>query len=350
MSFSSSSSSSSAAARLAVTLGHLAPQHASFGTADCAAAALTTQQPAKGNKLKYTHDIASTILTREQRRFYEDNGFLLVKKLIDPSVLNEIKDHFVALCNGEKERFSTTTVMRDVTLAKQKGLKGERAVTKVQDFQDDPDLFRYCQLPEVLKYVQCFTGPNIRTIHTMLINKPPDVGPTGRHPLHQDLVYFPMEPANRICCSWTAMEPVTRANGCLVVLPGTHKGELLEHGYPEWEGGVNKAYHGIKSAQQEKGDLVYLEMEPGDTVFFHPILIHGSGANKTSGYRKAISGHYASAGECSYIDVTGGPREELAREIEEMAKAKLRTDEHIKIQDIWRMKSRLVQGEDVTLI
>jgi phytanoyl-CoA hydroxylase len=31
------------------------------------------------------------------------------------------------------------------------------------------------------------------------------------------------------------MEKVNRQNGCLVVLPGTHKGELLEHGYPDWK-------------------------------------------------------------------------------------------------------------------
>ena len=31
------------------------------------------------------------------------------------------------------------------------------------------------------------------------------------------------------------MEKVNRQNGCLVVLPGTHKGELLRHDYPEWE-------------------------------------------------------------------------------------------------------------------
>ncbi len=31
------------------------------------------------------------------------------------------------------------------------------------------------------------------------------------------------------------MEHIHRGNGCLVVLPGTHKGELLEHGYPKWE-------------------------------------------------------------------------------------------------------------------
>lgn len=73
-------------------------------------------------------------------------------------------------------------------------------------------------------------------VHTMLINKPPDPGlKTSRHPLHQDLHYFPFRPADRIVCSWTAMEKINRANGCLVVLPGTHQGELKQHDYPDWE-------------------------------------------------------------------------------------------------------------------
>jgi phytanoyl-CoA hydroxylase len=78
------------------------------------------------------------------------------------------------------------------------------------------------------------------------------------------------------------MERITRQNGCLVVLPGTHKGELIAHDYPKWEGGVNKMYYGIQSVTDEMREkLVHLEMNAGDTVFFHPILIHGSGANRT---------------------------------------------------------------------
>lgn len=48
--------------------------------------------------------------------------------------------------------------------------------------------------------------------------------------------------------------------------------------------------------------LVDLEMEPGDTVFFHPLLVHGSGVNTSNKTRKAISAHYASA-NCHYIEV-----------------------------------------------
>lgn len=40
-------------------------------------------------------------------------------------------------------------------------------------------------------------------------------------------------------CAWTAMERITPANGCLIVLPGTHKGVLLQHDYPEWEVRIN---------------------------------------------------------------------------------------------------------------
>lgn len=58
---------------------------------------------------------------------------------------------------------------------------------------------------------------------------------TSRHPMHQDLHYFPFRPADRIVCAWTAMERVNRQNGCLVVLPGTHTSTLQEHDYPEWE-------------------------------------------------------------------------------------------------------------------
>ena len=51
-----------------------------------------------------------------------------------------------------------------------------------------------------------------------------------------DLHYFPFRPADSIVCSWTAMEHVHKQNGCLVVLPGTHKSQqLLPHNYPKWE-------------------------------------------------------------------------------------------------------------------
>ena len=44
-------------------------------------------------------------------------------------------------------------------------------------------------------------------------------------------------------------------------------------------------YHGVRDFDPSS-PRVHLEMGPGDTVFFHPLLIHGSGMNRTNGFRK----------------------------------------------------------------
>lgn len=72
------------------------------------------------------------------------------------------------------------------------------------------------------------------------------------------------------------MEKIDNHNGCLKVIPGSHKKEeLLPHAYPEWKDGVNKLYHAAKDVNES--ELIELHMEAGDTVFFHPLLVHGSG-------------------------------------------------------------------------
>lgn len=53
------------------------------------------------------------------------------------------------------------------------------------------------------------------------------------------------------------------------------------------QGGVNKMYHGVRDYDPQH-PRVHLEMEKGDTVFFHPLLIHGSGMNQTQGFRKVL--------------------------------------------------------------
>jgi len=213
----------------------------------------------------------------------------------------------------------------------------------------DDELFDYCRYEKVLDYAENFCGPNIMAIHTMLINKPTDSGlKSSRHPLHQDLQYFPSRPANKIVCSWTAMEEVNRENGCLVAIPGTHKGPLLEHDYPDWEGPINSMYVGAKG-MNENTERVYLEMKAGDTVLFHPLLIHGSGANRTKRYRKAISCHYA-ASDCQYIDVMGTSQEQLATEVIAIAKKRFGKEvEGITYEGVWQYRSQLVRGKKINL-
>jgi len=144
------------------------------------------------------------------------------------------------------------------------------------------------------------------------------------------------------------MQTINRDNGCLVVLPGTHNSELLEHDYPKWEGGVNKMYHGIVDYNPDRDERIWVEMEEGDTVFFHPLLIHGSGANRTDGFRKSISCHYG-ASECHYVETAGSRQEKIANEIVELVQKKTKTNAVVPYKDVWKYKSRLACGEAVNM-
>ncbi|XP_025947074.1 phytanoyl-CoA dioxygenase, peroxisomal [Apteryx rowi] len=334
---------SAAAARLDAILRHLRPAR---GAAPAPIAIPTSAQlSAVTQPGRFCYTLDNDVLTTEQRQFYEENGYLIIKKLVSDEDIERFRKEFVRICNKEVNPLGAM-IMKDEMLRSQSVLP-EKVVNKVQDFQEDEELFRYCTLPQVLKYVECFTGPNIMAMHTMLINKLPDSDKqTFRHPMHQDLHYFPFRPADRIVCSWTAMERTDRNNGCLAVLPGTHKESLKPHGYPEWEGIVNKLFHGILD-YDENSPRVHVVMEKGDTVFFHPLLIHGSGVNKTSGFRKSISCHFASS-ECYYIDVKNTVQEDLEKETVEIARRKFNASS-LDLKDIWSFRARLVQGERVNL-
>ncbi|KAM9771474.1 phytanoyl-CoA dioxygenase, peroxisomal [Syngnathus typhle] len=327
---------SRAAERLKLMMGHLDRTPAVVATPTSAQS--TAPHP---HNLRYTLD--NDLLRPEERLFYEQNGFFVVRNLVADEDIDLFRKEFERICQ-RKVNVPGLVVMRDVAISKSEFVPDQKAVTKLQDFQEDPELFRYCTLPQILKYVGCFTGPNIMAMHTMLINKPPDAGKkTSRHPMHQDLHYFPFRPADRIVCAWTALERVNRQNGCLVVLPGTHTGTLKEHDYPEWEGGVNKMYHGVRDYNPDH-PRIHLEMEKGDTVFFHPLLIHGSGMNQTQGFRKAISCHYASS-DCHYIDVKGTSQENIENEVKELVSRKYPGTVSVTFQDTWAFRGRLVQGE-----
>ncbi|KAK7129698.1 hypothetical protein R3I94_009349 [Phoxinus phoxinus] len=335
---------SRAADRLKVVLNHLDRSHGAVRASFTSAQNVSYHHHPEQD-FQYTFD--TDLLTPEQRIAYEKDGFVLIRNLVSDEDIEQFRKAFERICKREV-KVPGLLVMRDVSIAKSEFVEGEKAVTKLQDFQEDPELFRYCTLPQILKYVKCFTGPNIMAMHTMLINKPPDTGKkTSRHPMHQDLHYFPFRPADRIVCSWTAMEKVHRQNGCLVVLPGSHHGTLQEHDYPEWEGGINKMYHGVRNYDPDH-PRVHLEMEKGDTVFFHPLLIHGSGMNQTKGFRKAISCHYASS-DCYYIDVKGTTQENISNEVKELAAKKYGVDDTISFQDTWALRGRLVQGERTSM-
>lgn len=237
-------------------------------------------------------------LSAEQKDFYDRQGYLLVRGLFSGADLLPWLRRLDDILTGQVARPDTMLVMKDIMVAKGRvqAARPQDAIAKVQDLQDDPVFATYLDHDKLLDVVENFCGPDIATVHNMLINKPPNVD--GRHPLHQDLLYFPFRPEDRIVATWTALEPVNRDNGCLAVIPGSHREGLREHGNIDDNRDINLAYFGAKDVDIER--RVHVEMDAGDVLFFHPLLLHGSGRNRSPGYRRAISSHYADAG-CRYL-------------------------------------------------
>jgi phytanoyl-CoA hydroxylase len=237
-------------------------------------------------------------LTPTQVDQYFEQGFLLLPGLFNSAELEGYDRRFLELVNHQANERNdlggAMKIMRDVMVVKGAVQPASQvhAVNKLLCFEDDPVLFAYAGQAALVGAIRSLLGEEIYSLSSNVFNKPPGVD--GRHPMHQDLRYFKLAPADKIIGVWTAILPALRETGCLAVIPGSHKGGMLEHENPDWDY-VNAGFYGIEEVDLDK--RVHVEMQPGDTLLFHPLLIHGSGRNKSDEFRRAISVHYA-ASDC----------------------------------------------------
>jgi ectoine hydroxylase len=114
--------------------------------------------------------------------------------------------------------------------------------------------------------------------HSKMIMKDAKVG--GAWAWHQDYGYwyqngvlFPL-----LTSAYIAVDPATRENGCLQVLKGSHRMGRVDHVLTGDQAGAD--LERVHEAQKRL-ELVYVEMDPGDVLFFHANLLHRSDQNKS---------------------------------------------------------------------
>jgi Phytanoyl-CoA dioxygenase (PhyH) len=118
--------------------------------------------------------------------------------------------------------------------------------------------------------------------HSKMIMKDAKVG--GAWAWHQDYGYwyqngvlFPL-----LTSAYIAVDPATRENGCLQVLKGSHRMGRVDHVLTGDQAGAD--LERVHEAQKRL-ELVYVEMDPGDVLFFHANLLHRSDQNKSDNPR-----------------------------------------------------------------
>jgi ectoine hydroxylase-related dioxygenase (phytanoyl-CoA dioxygenase family) len=117
---------------------------------------------------------------------------------------------------------------------------------------------------------------------------------------HQDLTYWGLDPAD-IVTAWIALSASTPESGCMRVVPGSHKRDVLPH--TETFAAHNLLSRGqeiqVEVDERQAKDLV---VQPGEMSLHHVKLIHGSGANRADDRRIGFAVRYVP----TYVRQTAG--------------------------------------------
>ena len=97
---------------------------------------------------------------------------------------------------------------------------------------------------------------------------------------HQDVTYWGLEPAYAIT-AWYAVDDADAGNGCMRVIPGTHRTGIREHGKSDMKGNLLSINQEVPVTEDEGDSAVDLPVPAGEISLHHGVLIHGSNPNRS---------------------------------------------------------------------
>lgn len=263
-------------------------------------------------------------------RAFREQGFLVVKGLISPEEVEELRQHTEDLMQGrlpeqQARPMAERDTSRDTGVTGQ-GLEAPPAhlspAEKAQYFLRIHMLHRklalherYLLHPRVLDVLQVLIGPDILALQTMLFLKPP--GKPGQG-WHQDSYYIPTHP-DTLCGAWIAIDEADEHNGAMWFARGGQNEPVYppRNGYGHGDRAIADISYvqGVSDPNDDHNGLapiadrypqVLVAAKPGDVVFFGGHVPHRSKANITTDrFRRSFVSHYCNAR--SFTQWTGGP-------------------------------------------
>ena len=235
-------------------------------------------------------------ITDAQWQEFEDKGWLHLGRLEDAQ-LQKLQDRIDAIMLGKANlnydrllmQVDSETGAYEDAGEQTLGFKGARLdYRKIQELEHDA-VFREYLIDPVFEDICARTyGPHIPValFRAMFMNKPANRGTFL--PWHQDR--WTALDRDPLITVWTALDPATKANGCVQVIPGSHRHGLINPTHPS--GFLSKAQ---AAAICTPDRIVYLELEPGEVVLLHNYLLHASDVNRSAQSRRAFSVCYMDA-------------------------------------------------------
>jgi ectoine hydroxylase-related dioxygenase (phytanoyl-CoA dioxygenase family) len=232
--------------------------------------------------------MSTTPLTPQQIASFHKDGYVIVKNFLAPKAVEKL--YGTAIGDNAMENNA-------INVTDQTGKNSKLSLW----FTPGNDVFGYLTRSErLVNSVAALLDSDapVCHYHSKLMQKEPKVG--GAWEWHQDYGYwyknqfmFP----DQLISVMVALTPANKQNGCLQVIKGSHKLGRINHGFAGEQVGADMVM--VNNALKTM-DLVYVEIEPGDALFFHSNILHRSEANLSDHPRWSIISCYASQSNLAY--------------------------------------------------
>jgi phytanoyl-CoA hydroxylase len=238
-------------------------------------------------------------LTEAQLAQYERDGFLVFDELLPEEEVDALVGRLLVRVEHPIEgvRIEIEPELREAGNGNMASKLD--SIRKVEKLVERDTLYNKLALhPLIFPKIQDILGDDeLRLFRDALMMKPPHHG--SAKPWHQDSVYWPIEPMD-LCSIWLALEDATPENGCMRVLPGSHKGGPIEHG--NTDGHLQVGGDALDTSNE-----VIAPLKKGGVLFFHSLVMHATSPNTSDHSRRAMVVSYMSANKHRH---TGDPENE----------------------------------------
>ncbi len=248
----------------------------------------TTTRSIDCNKPGYT---TLDQLGEESTRFFQENGYLVLTGAVSEEERRALIDEAAAICRGRRGELGGAVPK----LEGADGMSDDEVLKHFlcihQPHKVSETIHRFLSHKGNVEVLTRVIGPNVKCMQSMLFIKA--AGKAGQA-WHQDEDYIPTRDRS-LCGAWIAIDDAVIENGCLWVIPGSHKRGVLYPQYPHNDKRFDCALEAYGFPYTEK-DEVPVEVPAGSIVFFNGYLLHRSLPNRSEkGYRRVLVNHYMSA-------------------------------------------------------
>ncbi|MEM7576392.1 MAG: phytanoyl-CoA dioxygenase family protein [Planctomycetota bacterium] len=221
--------------------------------------------------------------------FFEDQGFLILEDALSHHETEALNGDALNICRGGYGTYAGWAGPHD----------GQSDLNVLKQYlcihfphKFSPLMRDTLAHPALVETLTRLIGPDVKCMQSMLFIKA--AGKPGQA-WHQDEDYIPTRDRS-LCGAWIALDDATIENGCLWVIPGSHKPGVL------WPQGLQQNPD-FDCAEESVGfpytddDAVSVEVKAGSIVFFNGYLLHRSLPNRApeGTCRRVLVNHYMSA-------------------------------------------------------